>query len=812
VRTLPLRLSPIAGESLPGYLARYSHTFGLQPVDVFRALDLEDPASRTAGAGCYGVWLSPDQLARVSFVTGIDPDHLREMLLARYADRAFPRSSLNGPIRLRLEMLAREALIWRSRFCPRCLLEDRAWRLRWQLGWSVVCTRHREPLRDRCPRCDTLTRISLPRAWPRDHRGRQTDPTRCAHRIGGELCRAALAEVPAITVGEELVAAQRRIDALLEDGQQPTLAGEHIDPPSYLRDLRVLVNILYRRPRPEASTGICRRSCKPALDDPKVVAAVLPRALALTALPDPDTLAHALRELIDQHYDETGETPKRWTLRRASPRLAAALRRAVNESAWASPSSRLGFSARNHRRPDDLDPALEARHVPQLFWASDYDRELAELLALVDCATSAGRRFCSVILTRLLTPLDWAAAVRYLDLPDSFIHGGYNTTFARLRHADVFDELARRIKRIANQHANRGLIDYKQRRSHLATWTGIDACTWRLIQPEPLPPSRRWDRPRRRDRASVWLWCQLTSGHEHASPISLPHPELRHHYAFVRTVIPALRERLLLLGDILLTTPDGAFETMPARFAIAVRRQGHLPNAYYLFAVSPLIQQRVLAHTSAHTGVDIATITTPPSGSASPAAVAHARLLAGALLHEVALASPSAIASILKGDPGRVGDNHRAYRNTLARMPKLAAELEQLTRAIEAWDTPAPTPPSAPHHQRMHAIATTIKTRALELLSPLVGSDLAFRASMLACRTHTDLDWRDITSIHDRPAARPANTRTSIAYHRRADPEFDHLYLRLLDHARELQRAAGYANAHIDRGLIQRASAHPVPN
>ena len=257
--------------------------------------------------------------------------------------------------------------------------------------------------------------------------------------------------------------------------------------------------------------------------------------------------------------------------------------------------------------------------MPQLFWASDYDRELAELLALADCAPVAGRRFCSVLLARLLTPLDWAAAVRYLDLPEQFIHGGYNTTFAKLRHAGVFDELARRIKRIANDHAKDELIDYKQRRANLAAWTGIDAYTWRLIQPEPLPPSRRWDRPRRRARASVWLWCQLTSGHEHAAPIALPHRGLRHQYAFVRAVIPALRERLLLLGDILLASPPGRarHRASPVRRRASSANDTSPPNRY-LTTVTPLIRDRVLAHASAHTGVDIPTITTSPSGAANP--------------------------------------------------------------------------------------------------------------------------------------------------------------------------------------------------
>ena len=96
MRTLPLRLTPVAGESLPGYVARYSHTFGIHPGDVFHALGLEDPAGRVAGAGCYGVWLSPEQLARVSLVTGIDSDQLNSMLLARYADRLFPDPHSRG--------------------------------------------------------------------------------------------------------------------------------------------------------------------------------------------------------------------------------------------------------------------------------------------------------------------------------------------------------------------------------------------------------------------------------------------------------------------------------------------------------------------------------------------------------------------------------------------------------------------------------------------------------------------------------------------------------------------------------------------
>lgn len=812
MRSLPLRLSPIDGESLPGYVARYSHTFHLQPGDVLTALGFHFRSGRPETVGCYGVVLSRDQLARVSLATGIDPDRLEGMLLARYADRAFPRSSLSTPVKLRREILAREAMIWCSRFCPRCLRETGAWLLSWQLGWSVACLRHRELLHHGCPQCVTVPRIGPRATWPRDHRGRLTDPSRCHHTAQRRICRAAFATASSVSVADRpaLLSAQKHINSLLDDGLRPALAGEQLDPPTYLRDLRLLANILYERPWPEGTGRPSRRSCRPVLDDPRAVADILPEAVALARLPDEHSLADALRQLADRRYRQTGDTLRIWTTREMSLPLGAALRRAASQTVYATPSSRMGFSARSHRRPCDLDPALRACHIPQLLWAADYDRRLAELLTLADCSARTGRRFCSVLLARMLTPLGWEEAVRYLDLPERFINDGYNTIFAKLRGAGRFDEIARRIKQIANEHASRGLIDHKQRRAHLAGWTGIDTQSWRLLQPDPLPPSRRRDRPRRRARASVWLWCQLTSGHEHAAPIALPRLELRYHYAFVRAVIPTLRERLLLLGDILLTTPPGELETIPTRFAVALHRQGHVPNNHYLTTISPLICQRILAHTSAHTGVDIATITTSPSGTASPAAVAHARLLAAALLQEVALASPTTIASILKGDPGRLGDNHRAYRDTLARTPNLAAELKRLTHAIETWDTPAPTPPTAPHRQRMLTIATAIKTHALELFPSRDGTELALRASMLACRTHTDLDWRDIASIHERPTARPANTRTSVAHHRHADHEFDHRYTELLQHAHAQRRAVGYANAHLNTGLVPRTAARQI--
>ncbi len=104
----------------------------------------------------------------------------------------------------------------------------------------------------------------------------------------------------------------------------------------------------------------------------------------------------------------------------------------------------------------------------------DPERGLRELLDVDDLTHGLGRRICSVLLARMLRPLDWDAAARYLDLPGPFTNDAYNLTFAKLRSTDQFIELANRVKRIANRHARRGLIDYKQRRASLPERKEID--------------------------------------------------------------------------------------------------------------------------------------------------------------------------------------------------------------------------------------------------------------------------------------------------------------------------------------------------
>ena len=723
---------------------------------------------------------------------------------------------------------AHEVLIRSSKFCPRCLREHGTWLLRWQLGWSAVCPEHRVLLARACATCGTVPKDMLRSRWVSDRHGPLSDPTRCTRRLGRELCRADLAGIETPSVSDDAVAAQRRIDTLLDDGPCPAFAGEQLEPVIYLRCLHAVCKLLaYHAQPPVQADQPPARSGRRLFDDPATITAVLPDAFALADLPNRPALVDAVREIVEDRYHHDGSTLRLGQLGAVPDILRDSLRHALSEAVWAPPLTRIGLHPRAHRRPDDLDPRLRARHVPQLLWAEDYQHQIAELFDFDDFTHWHGRRICSLLLARMLTPLDWDAAVRYLDFPETFINKGYTTTSVKLRAIARFDQLILRVKQIANQHAELELIDYKQRRAQLSGWAGIDRDTWQLLQPRPAQNSR-WiaDMPSRRVRTSVWLWCELTSGHERAAPVVLPTSNLAHQGEFIRDALPDLRERLMILGQLLLTAPADAHETLPAQLEPTLRERGYVTfrpdttgRRRRLEAherrerpkpprVPPELAERVLAHVSAHTGVDIPTLTTASfPGMQAPPAVIHARLLAAALLRRTWPTSWNAIGEAINQDGNQLADRQHAYQAACHSQPRLAAELEGLQHAIENPQTRTPSAPDAPHQQRMRYVAEEIHARATELLTASHGAHIAGRASITVCRQHTDLTCTTIAAMHHIADAQPACCRATIARHRRDDPDFDRRYRQLLDNAEQARRTAGFANARLRRALTSDRAA-----
>jgi hypothetical protein len=818
---LPLRLVPVAGESLPGYVARYSHTYQFPPGDVIAALGLLGSDQRILSAGRYGISLSPRQLEHVAFATGIPIEVLGRMVLAHYTSRWFAQTATATDV-LADAVQAHAALIRSSKFCPHCLREHGAWLLCWQLGWSSVCPAHRVLLARCCPACATVPKRMPRGTWVSDRHGPLSDPTRCcARRLGRELCRAHLASVEVPTVGAGAVEAQRRIDGMLNGDPPPRLAGERLALPAYLRCLQVLCKLIHDTSSPSSPP---RRRLS---DDPATLAAVLPSALELADVPDRQALVEAVRERADRRYHHDGSTLRVGQLGHVPDPMRDALRHALSEAVWSPPLTRIGLHPRAHRRPADLDPRLQARHVPQLLWADDYQKQIAALFDFDDFTHWHARRICSLLLARMLTPLDWDAAVRYLDFPETFINKGYNTTTVKLRAIGRLDELLRRLKQIANEHAAHKLIDYKQRRARLADWAGVDRDTWQLLQPRPGQNRCRVDSPSRRARASVWLWGELTSGHERAAPIELPTHNLAHQGQFIRDALPDLSERLLILGQLLIATPADARDTLPTRLKATLRERGYaivrpesrqprrgLHERPKPPRVPPDVCERVLAHVAAHTGVDIPTLTsTTFHGMHTPPAVIHARLLAAALLKRTWPTSWNAISEAINRNGVKIADEQRHYHAARSRQPRLADELVQLQRAIENHQTPPPSAPTTTHGQRMRDVAVQIQARAVELLAPSHGIHIARRASIAVCRQQTDLTCPTIAAMHDIPDAQPAYCRATVARYRNNDPDFDQRYQQLLHEAEHARRNAGFANANLTRALTSKWTARPpVPN
>jgi hypothetical protein len=147
----------------------------------------------------------------------------------------------------------RRGVVWGrgtgSRYCPHCLAgRGGRWVLRWRLSWVFACTRHRILLADRCPGCGQVPRTRTSRralfaAHPPRACGASTGPR--------EYCRCDLTAAPAATLaaGHPMLAAQARIDALLDRVEAGQAAGEPA-PRAAFGDLHALVAWLLRRAEP----------------------------------------------------------------------------------------------------------------------------------------------------------------------------------------------------------------------------------------------------------------------------------------------------------------------------------------------------------------------------------------------------------------------------------------------------------------------------------------------------------------------------------------------------------------------------------
>lgn len=213
VRSLPIRLAPIAGEALDSWLEALAHRNATAFGDLLAAVGL-NPYHGTATNG-WIVALAPEQESTISAATDVSPGVLTTMTLAHYAGRAvnihpetptlkraFPWGNANG-----------------SRYCTACLMDTGGrWQLSWRLGWSFACTEHHRLLVDTCPRCGAVPRR-------RTHVGDLIPNIGCcarpAHQATGRIparCDADLTAADAAVLGPDhpAIRAQHIVNTILE--------------------------------------------------------------------------------------------------------------------------------------------------------------------------------------------------------------------------------------------------------------------------------------------------------------------------------------------------------------------------------------------------------------------------------------------------------------------------------------------------------------------------------------------------------------------------------------------------------------------
>jgi hypothetical protein len=201
IRTLPIRVDPLAGEALDSWLAAIAYRTQTAWADMLTALrpTRSEVTTYSAGQSNWTVYLYPDEAAGIAAATGVDAAVIAAMTLARYDGTALAIDKTRRCVT--------RAFPWgrarRSRYCPRCLADTAGrWQLQWRLGWAFACTVHRCLLVDTCPGCGQMQGLNphVGEAIPQPARCALRAPDgagRSSARCGGDLTTADVAPLAA---------------------------------------------------------------------------------------------------------------------------------------------------------------------------------------------------------------------------------------------------------------------------------------------------------------------------------------------------------------------------------------------------------------------------------------------------------------------------------------------------------------------------------------------------------------------------------------------------------------------------------------
>ncbi|MDK0524806.1 TniQ family protein [Streptomyces sp. ML-6] len=380
-RVLPLRVTPLPGESLDSWLEALGRRSGLPLAALLTILGLP----RVFTTRLLVTSLEPHVLRNLEHLTGLPERRLDAMVFGP----GMPWGPQRQP---------------RCRFCPQCLAErEGRWLLRWWLPWVFACTTHQVLLHDLCPRCQSAPRRHLPR---QNHR---QPPATCLRKpLSEPACGTDLTTAPALALpaSHELLETQRWIDSLLN---QTDLSEAHtvfsdldactgwLQRAVQAADLKPLGDLVVdgwaEQPQPSRQSRLMALS-------PTVRGVIAHTARPILAGTDTEAI-DAIRELR-QREDPTGSpTPHgmdfhpwrrlstaahRRFLQAADPQM-----RVLDRLRLRSATPRAGYPSAEATQSTD-----RIRHVPQVLWpawtvrlmphegtAEDYFRAMACALLLL---------------------------------------------------------------------------------------------------------------------------------------------------------------------------------------------------------------------------------------------------------------------------------------------------------------------------------------------------------------------------------------------------------------------------------------------
>nr|MBA3746841.1 TniQ family protein [Solirubrobacterales bacterium] len=524
---IPIRLAPIEGESLDGWLDAYAQRLRVSTIQLGDALAIPAQLLRRTPAK---IALAADALDAERIAAGscgIDPAQVHGLWqgLVRYD-------------RLVAERVGETAL-WRalrpmswSRYCPSCLRETHGrWLTAWRLPWYLACPEHERMLACRCEVCDGTQRNQRPRA-----RHVTALTTACSHPVdaikgsGDNRCRHDLTTTPAQDPApSELLAAQADLrsilDATLSDPEAEALIDRLVD----------LITVATHAGLDLGAIDGFRHNATKLL--------TAPISDAQRVLTDPH--GPRLRALAnDDQRSAPQPLPGSW--RTVSPSLAAIV--LAHRDARLRPTDRLRYRTvtATARPPEGVNPKARLGTIPLALWP---DWAIRLRPAAIE---SNNFRVCAA--AALCVP---GASATLQEISEHWPQERIMVSVSRLGQIIAIDPCATAILHalceLTDELDRDGApIDYERRRTVATELALLDAGTWAAMCRAGGTPTGSHFKLR---AARLWLWETLTGGIAEQAPVALrprTASEYQRYQRFALKLPGATIRRLLAHARILL--------------------------------------------------------------------------------------------------------------------------------------------------------------------------------------------------------------------------------------------------------------------